>query len=890
MTMHILGRSRRVLNVALSGSLIAAGLAAGAGLASAQTAEELTRPSSTIEAGVGITTAGSYKAGEYNGLQRKGLFVIGDIDVRGGGAYDSGNAFRFRVRGTDLGLDTRSLAAQAGIQGRFRVGIAFDEIRRNRSDSYQTPLVGAGTNVLTLPGTWLVPVVASSSTSNNATTTTSARGLVPAIGGATYLDTQTTSPTLGAFISPNASQLALMNAAAGADLPLFHGFNIETTRTRLAAALSVNAGDHVQIDASYQPEHKSGTKLMGTVSRNTGGDIATVIPDRIDTDTSQTAASLMFRGAKGFVQVGYYGSHFTNNVASMSWQNWATPGLTVNTMSSAPSNNYLQFGGSGAYNLSSTTKVVASGSYGRSTQNDLFLTDATTPVVPVPSLNGLVVSTAFNARLTSRLWKKLTLTAAYKYDNRDNRTAINIFQYADAGELPSPNSNFPAGGSNPLGAVVAQNANANRPYSRKLSQVSADLDWAFVLGQHVKVGYERQNIDRSCPGSWISCADAAVTNETILRAEWRVATGSALTARLGYENSQRRAPNYNEDAFLALVPYANVAPAGQTVSALQVMTANGLTGYGPVLGYNGGVFVNNTFFANNSALGNALYANNNRISELIGMRRYYVADRDRQKLRAAVTWQTTDAFSVQATGDYNRDTYPSSTYGLQHSRVWTAGIDGSYALTDNFSADVYYTYESLGSATAGNTYTANSNAANVNGFTALAGNACDGYTSLQQRNNSNKLDPCLNWFTDMSDRVSTVGFALRGRFGKFDAAANLLYSTANSSNNVTGGNWANNPLAVANAPAGTTAAYYIAAAPLPAVTSRVTEFRLNATYAIAKAQSIRLLYSYLRSTSADWAIDGMQIGGNSPSGVLPTNEQPVNYRVHVIGLSWVLTF
>ena len=42
----------------------------------------------------------------------------------------------------------------------------------------------------------------------------------------------------------------------------------------------------------------------------------------------------------------------------------------------------------------------------------------------------------------------------------------------------------------------------------------------------------------------------------------------------------------------------------------------------------------NTFFPSNNALANAMYANNNRISELPGMRRYYVADRNRNKIRA----------------------------------------------------------------------------------------------------------------------------------------------------------------------------------------------------------------------------------------------------------------
>ena len=133
-----------------------------AGGAVAQTVQEATTPTSTVEVGAGVTTDGSYKAGEYNGLQNKGLFGIGQLDFRGGGAFDSDNAMRWRIKGSDLGLDTRSINAEFGKQGTYRVFGGYDELRRNRSDTYQTPYNGAGTNVLTLPGAWQVPTVAGS--------------------------------------------------------------------------------------------------------------------------------------------------------------------------------------------------------------------------------------------------------------------------------------------------------------------------------------------------------------------------------------------------------------------------------------------------------------------------------------------------------------------------------------------------------------------------------------------------------------------------------------------------------------------------------------------------------------------------------------------------------
>jgi len=889
------------------GVVVAIALAACAHTATAQTAQEVTKPTSTVEVGGAGVTDGSYKAGEYNGLQNKGGLVIGHFDLRGGAAYNDDSALRWRVKGADLGLETRSVAAEVGVQGRYRFNVGYDELRRNRSDSYQTPYLGAGTNVLTLPTGWQVPTVAGSSATNSVINVLSARGLVKSIGDSRYIDTRTASPTFGGLLTPTAAQIASVDAAANADVPAFQNYNLSTKRTKVDLAVDYSFSPRWGIAAEYRPEHKDGVKPMGTVSRSTGGDISTVIPDLIDTNTHQIDLRLNVRGAKGFAQAAYYGSIFKNNVPFMSWQNWATgptgTGTTnlgtgvVNTMSSTPDNEFHQLSGSGGFNFSSTAKFVVNGSVARNTQNNSFLTDANTPVVPVSSLNGLVVNEAFSAKFTSKPAKTLNLVAAYKFDNRDNRTAVHIFQFADAGEPLTVNANFPAGPGNPYGAMLANNANANRAYSKKVNQFTSDADYSLARRQWLKGSYEFERINRDCYSSWISCADAATTNEHSLRAEYRATLTDDLTARVGYTYSARRTPNYDENAFLALVPYANVNPASATggATAYSFMVANGWNGYGPTLGYAATTGNMNLFFPSNNALANALYGNANRISELPGMRRYFVADRNRDKLRTSATWQATQALSFQGSVDYNKDHYSDAIYGLQDTNAWAANLEGMYAVATDFSLSLYYTYEDLSAGSAGNTYTANNNTATITGAqataTGLSGNSCDGYTTLLQRNNNNKVDPCLNWFTNRIDKVNSVGVALIGKEvwdTKLDVTGNFIVSRARSDNNVTGGNWANNLLVGPGAAPTTIAAYFIAAAALPTVSTDTYELRVNGKYTINHAQALHLAYTYMRMTSADWVYDGMQFG--SLSGVLPTNEQPFNYTVHVFGVSYVLSF
>lgn len=830
---------------------------------------------STIELGPGAVSDDSFKAGEYNGLQSQGAFFAGNADLRSAVRYDSESARRWRIKGTDLGLDTRSVLATIGEQGTYRVNFAFDQLRRNRSDTYQTPLLGAGGSVLTLPSGWLVPLITGSTSPN-------ARGLVPTVGGQPYISG-------GTFVQPSAAQLTLVGAGASADMPLFNNFDLFTRRTRFDGGFTYNPTPAWNVDANFRPEWKSGTKPMGTVSRNVGGDMSAILPDPVDYKHDQLTTNVSYKSDKGFAQAGYYGSFFRNGITAVQWQNWASgpgPLATVNTITSPPGNNFNQLNATAGVNFTATTKLTGNVAYSRATQNDPYLRIATTTVVPVASLQGLVVTTSAYGKLTSRPTKRTNLSASYKFDDRNNQTPVQIYQFADAEETNAPNTNFAP--NNPLGALLSPNANANRPYSRRLNVLNTDADFNVANGQWVKAGYDFEMIDRSCPGSWIDCADAARTKENTARAEWRMRATETFTARFNYAYSARRA-NYNEDAWLALVPYANVVPVGQTLSAYQAMLQYGLSGYGPVSGYNGGVSPDPAFFPNNNAIPPALYANGgNRISELIGMRRYYVADRDRNRLRALGTWQATEAMALQIGGDATLDNFPDSRYGMQKYNTYAADADLTYTLPDNFTANVFYTYEDLAQRSAGNTYTANSNTTNVSGATALSGNACDSYATMQQRNNNNKLDPCLDWTSRIRDAAHTVGFGLRKAVGPLDVTGNVTYTRQRWNNALTGGSWANNPLLPAGSPASAIAAYYIPAEAPPTVSADTTELRLDGRYTVGKSGSVRILYAYQYMSNYDWMYEGMQFG--TMSGILPTGEQPFNYGRNALSVYYVLGF
>lgn len=895
--------NRRATLAAVQGALIALAMmpstyaaetpkaepAAAETSASEPTVAELTKPTSHIELGIGYVSEDSAKAGEYNGLNDQGAYGIANIDLRGGAAYDSDSALRWRITGRDLGLDTRDVKAEIGQQGKFRLDFGYDELQRNRSDSYQTPYSSAGSGHLVLPSNWVVPIVPRISG-----TAPNARGLSPAVTSSSALVVVGGAPTLTA---PTPAQLATAANLQANDLPAFHNVDLGTKRQKYDGGFSFDFDDQWQFKASVRHEDKDGYKPMGTVTRASGGDISTIIPDKIDQTTDQYNVSLGFTGEKSFLQAAYYGSFFDNHVNSMSWQNWALPTATA-TMSSAPSNEFNQFGLTGGYNFSPTTKLVMNGSYARSTQNDKFLTDASTPLVPRDSLNGLIVTKAFNMKLTAKPVQDLNLSGGYKYEDRDNRTPVNIYGFYDANEPAAGaiNAGFQAALGNPAGLGSNININANRPYSKKSNQINLNADYMVTRGQWIGGGYDWQRIERDCNNTWIDCADADRTNENTVHVDWRTAAIENVTTKLDYAYS-RRTVNYNENAFLALVPMANVIPTGATASAYATMLALGFNGYGPVLGLNPIPTGNQQFFfPNNNALKNNAggYQNQNRISELLGMRRFNMADRDRNKLMSSVNWQATDKLSLQAGLNWSKDDYGNSDYGLTDGRNWSLNLDGTFAVNENLSFNAFYSHEDQQSRSAGNTYTANSSTALAAAANTLSGGC---YANINTRNANNKIDPCLNWSTDMQDKVDTLGISFKRDkllAGKLDLAGDLVFTWARTDIGVNGGNYANNPYNRTTAPIGVPAsngpfaAFYIPATDLPTVTTRTVAIQLSGKYIVSKASSVWAGYNFQHMSSSDYAYDGMQPGGLA--GVLPSYEKAPSYNVHTIGVSYIYSF
>jgi MtrB/PioB family decaheme-associated outer membrane protein len=849
------------------------------------TAASQTSPQKKVQFGVGGVSDSSFKFGEYNGLYNSGPWGIGNFDIRGGGAYDSKDTWRWRFQGSNVGLQDRNVSLEFGKQGKYQVRFVYDEILANRSNQYQTPYLGAGTNNLTLPSTWIKPVVPQLNA-----TSLNLRSLDPVAGTGSYYNAS------GVLTAPTAAQLATLSSIRAADLPLFQNVNLSTKRIRGDAQLLYSPTEKLDIPLSYSREQKSGKRAMGAVAAQVSSN-AVIMPYVVDWSTDQASAAVNYKWTKLYVSLGYYGSYFHNNTTSMTWQDIADATKTATaTLAEEPSNQFSQLTATAAYKISSTAKLVVAGSYGRNTQDDPFLGPSTAQNgqlawgLPRNSLGGLVVNSMAQAKFTAKKGKNWDFVAAYKFEDRDNQTPVSTYLFMDANEAKSGTSPF--GGLNGLPTTLGSNTNiyANRAYSKLSHQVNTEAEYALNKSQYFLFGYDWNRTDRSCPGSWIVCSDAPVVNENTIRAGYHKSRG-VFTARVDYSYAFRRGA-YNENAFLALVPEANVTPTGgASTSVYGYLQSTGLTAFGPVAGLPSGTQTGDAAIYSplNNIVPQQFYGSRNNINEIPGFRRYFVADRDRNHARTEFVWQAKEKFQLQGTGQATDDNYINSKLGLRRDTAWAATMDASYTPTADFVVDVFYTYDNRRYNSAGDAYGSNSTTASQGqAANTVVSGGC--FATIAAKNASAKIDPCLNFSKNDRDKIDTVGLTLRKEHlagNKLQLANEVMYTRARTSIGVAGGSYVNNPLALA-APAppltgGTPAVFYIPAADYPLLRNDQISVVPNATYAISKSASLQGFYWFQKLMASDWQYQGLQYG--TGTSYLPTNEHAPSYAVNVAGLS-----
>ncbi len=348
--------------------------------------------SGSVDAGVGHVSNSSAKFGEYTGLHKQGAFFVGD----GSGRFRASDAYYWNITASDLGLASRSLDAEGGRQGQYKLILKFDELPHYLSDSARTPFAGNGGSSLTLP---------------------------PGFPAA----------TTGAM--PLASTLQQVD--------------LSTQRKRLTVGGSWLGMSDWDYTVKYSHETKDGMKrTAGAFFAN-----SSQLVEPVDYVTDQVDASASYTGRKLQAKLAYYGSRFSNNNDALTWQNPfavpATPGAVAGQLALAPDNQFHQLLASAGYQFSDRTRGSADIAWGRMTQNQSFLASTlnsglAVPALPGNSLDGRAKTLNANLKLTSAVTQQLRLNAIYTHDDRDNQTPQATYPSVSTDMfLGAPRTNLP---------------------------------------------------------------------------------------------------------------------------------------------------------------------------------------------------------------------------------------------------------------------------------------------------------------------------------------------------------------------------------------------------------------------------------------------------------------
>ena len=374
--------------------------------------------SGEVEGGAGYVSDNSYKFGEYNGLQDKGAYPVANGQAR----YRDGNAGYFDVQARDLGLDTRSINMEGGRQGTYKLFLDYHEIPHYISDSVKTPYHGY--NKLRLPSNWV-----------NAGSTS----------GMTEL---------------------------GASL---HGVDLDTKRKRLGVGIDFIPARKWETAVSVRHEVKDGQ--IGTAGSFFLNAAQLVEPVEYVTDEVNVSAS--YTTKKWQTKLAYYGSFFNNDNKSLTWQN-AYTGPAEGQLALPPDNQFNQLLLSSGYQLSDRTRINGDIALGRMEQNEDLLPASPNFQVALPesSAHAKVNTLTANIRLGSAVTRKLRLNAAYRYNDRDNKTSSEDWNWVSNDSFVAP-------------------ARKNLPYSFTDNTLNLGADYYIYKATKFSAGYDYARKDRT---------------------------------------------------------------------------------------------------------------------------------------------------------------------------------------------------------------------------------------------------------------------------------------------------------------------------------------------------------------------------------------------------------
>jgi MtrB/PioB family decaheme-associated outer membrane protein len=609
--------------------------------ATEQRYRELTTQTSFLEAGFfynDVDDNSPFAYGNYRGLIDDQFYVLGNVDIFRRAPWDGESSQYYRLRGLNLGLDSRSVDAEYGHQGIFGLHFLFDELPVYKTETAESFFMRSGDSSFVLPPGWVA----------------GGRADTPVPGGIGY---------------PTAFQTSILENTTERE--------IDWDRRKIGGDFSLVLPANLEFDANYVYETKKGRKLMGAVIGENGGDPrAVIIPEPLDYNTQQFGGGLSYGGENLQLALEYYGSTFDNDNGSTTWEvpytarGAAAPfnpiwdlsagfqgppdgvlaecvgvvGCGTGRKAQMPDNWFHQILASAGYDLPHRTRVTLSTAFGWMLQNQDYLPYTVNPNlmvdIPLPrnDLDGEIFTTVVDFGIASRPLEKLRLDAGYRFEDRDNDSDRDTYVYvtsdaADQGDLD--------GGT----------ARINLPYGLTRHQVNFDAGYQLPLRSELVLGYEWQQTERDyqeVKKLWENTLSASLTGRPT----------SYLSSRINYEHTWRDGSGYK--------------------------------GYRPLLEGHTDAFIDEEIQGcadDGLTPGECLWENHPLL------RKFYLADLHHDSIRGLVTWIPHEDLSIGVNTSWRRDDYHDSEVGLTKFQSVGPGVDVSWAALECLSVYGFYNYQ-----------------------------------------------------------------------------------------------------------------------------------------------------------------------------------------------------
>lgn len=322
-------------------------------------------------AGAKYVSDGAARFADGNGYDRQGGYLLADIE----GRLSDGNQ-RVEWQAEDLGLDARALSLTGSRAGTVDYRLRYRELPHYLFDTTATIFRSAADKRLTQQPEWVRAPVTSQMTA------------------------------LGASLAPQ---------------------DIASRRDSLELGIDFRPRDALEVYADYRRQQLDGTTLTGGSFFTTSSQL----PRPVEQYTDELSAGLRYLTRRGTLEFGYHGSFFDNRLQSLIWDNpFSSPSAAARgRLAESPDNRFRSFSIDGAFRFLERTTLTVSAGIGHGEQDEPLLpytVNSGLPTDPLPraTLDGAVDTSHAALTVTARPWSRLRLRAAYRYDERDNKTPI----------------------------------------------------------------------------------------------------------------------------------------------------------------------------------------------------------------------------------------------------------------------------------------------------------------------------------------------------------------------------------------------------------------------------------------------------------------------------------